>query len=318
MKILVTGCAGFIGSHVCEKLLQNKNNLIIGIDNINSYYDTNQKYENIQILTKYKNFTFLKEDIINTNIINSLKPDKVCHLAGMAGVRYSIDNPIDYVKVNIEGFINLLQQSVKNNVSNFVYASSSSVYGLNEKIPFSETDEIVSCNSPYSASKRSMEVFAKTYNQLYGIPLIGLRFFTVYGPRGRPDMAPYKFLNSIVKEKKFKKYGNGDSMRDYTYIDDIVNGVISAIENKKNIKCEVFNLGNSEPVSLNHFIKTCEEITNKKAKYDQIENQLGDVPKTFADISKAKLLLDYEPKVKLNEGLQKTYNWLINHSNIID
>jgi UDP-glucuronate 4-epimerase len=309
MKVLVTGCAGFIGSHVAEELLK-QGNEVIGIDNINDYYDQAQKLTNLECLKVYDNFKFIADDIVTTNIINETKPDKVCHLAAMAGVRYSIENPEKYVQVNIQGFIHLLEQSVKNNVSNFVYASSSSVYGLNKKVPFSEEDSIVSCNSPYAASKRSMEIFASTYNQLYDLPLIGLRFFTVYGPRGRPDMAPFKFLNAISKGDEFKKYGDGSSMRDYTYISDIVDGIVSAIKNENSLKCEVINLGNSTPVSLNEFIETCEQVADKKAKYEQIEEQLGDVPVTFADISKAKQLLNYEPKVKLKDGLQHTYEWM--------
>ncbi len=308
MNILVTGCAGFIGSHVSEKLL-NLGYTVYGIDNINDYYDVSQKLENLDILNKYENFHFKKDDIVTTNIIGDLKPDKICHLASMAGVRYSIDNPDIYVKVNINGFINLLEQAVKNNVSNFVYASSSSVYGLNKKVPFSETDIIDSCNSPYAASKRSMEIFANTYNQLYNLPLIGLRFFTVYGPRGRPDMAPYKFLNAISSDERFDKYGDGSSMRDYTYIDDIVDGVISALE-VKDMSSQVFNLGNSSPVSLNEFISTCEKVTEKKANFRQLGNQLGDVPVTYADISKANKFLNYNPKVVLEDGLNRTYNWL--------
>lgn len=320
MKILVTGCAGFIGSHVCERLLMDKNNTVIGIDNINDYYDKNQKLFNLKLLhqtslNNHKNFTFIKEDIVETKLIEELKPDKICHLAAMAGVRYSIENPTIYTKVNIEGFVNLLNQAVKVGVKNFVYASSSSVYGLNEKVPFSEEDEIVSCNSPYAASKRAKEVFAKTYNQLYGIPLIGLRFFTVYGPRGRPDMAPYKFLKAIVDGTEFKKYGDGSSMRDYTYIDDIVDGIISALENKEKMRCEVINLGNSSPVTLNEFIETCEKVTNKKANYETIGNQLGDVPKTYADVSKAKKLLGYNPKVSLEDGLRNTFKWLVEYRN---
>jgi len=308
MNILVTGCAGFIGSHVSEKLLNLGYN-VYGIDNINDYYDINQKHKNLDLLNTYENFHFKKEDIVTTNIIEEIKPDKVCHLASMAGVRYSIDNPDIYVKVNINGFINLLEQAVKNNVSNFVYASSSSVYGLNKKVPFSESDNIESCNSPYAASKRSMEIFANTYNQLYNLPLIGLRFFTVYGPRGRPDMAPYKFLKSISTENRFDKYGDGSSMRDYTYIDDIVDGVVSALE-VKDMSSEVFNLGNSSPTSLNEFISTCEKVTGKTANYRQLGNQLGDVPVTYADISKASKMLNYRPKVKLEDGLSRTYEWL--------
>ena len=181
---------------------------------------------------------------------------------------------------------------------------------MNKKVPFSESDPIVTPNSPYACSKIAMELYAKTYNQLYDLNLIGLRFFTVYGPRGRPDMAPYKFLNAIKDGIQFQKYGDGTSSRDYTYIDDIVNGVIAACDNKKNIKCEVYNLGNSSPVSLNEFISLCESVANKKANYEQIENQLGDVPHTYADISKAKRDLDYQPQITLKEGLQRMFNSL--------
>jgi len=306
-KILVTGCAGFIGSHVCEYLLKNKYN-VFGIDIINDYYDTAKKYKNLEILRKYETFSFRKDDICDTTIISQWQPDKIIHLAAMAGVRYSIENPKLYVKTNIEGFIHILEESVKNNVKLLVYASSSSVYGLNKKVPFSETDEIISCNSPYASSKMSMEIFAKTYYQLYNLPNIGLRFFTVYGPRGRPDMAPYKFLNSIKSETKFKKFGDGTTSRDYTYIDDIVDGIIGALENKSNLTSEIFNLGNSTPITLNEFISTCEEVTGKKAIYDEIEMQKGDVPHTYADITKAKKYINYNPKVKLKDGLNNFYN----------
>jgi len=307
-KILVTGCAGFIGSHVCEYLLKN-NYYVLGIDNLNNYYDINIKFKNLDILRKYPNFTFKKEDICDTKIISEWKPNKIIHLASMAGVRYSIQNPTLYEKINIGGFINIMEESVKNNVSRVVYASSSSVYGLNKKLPFSETDRIETCNSPYACSKMAMEIFAKTYYQLYKIPNIGLRFFTVYGPRGRPDMAPYKFLTAIKNEEEFTKYGDGTSSRDYTYVGDIVSGIISALETP-DLKCEIYNLGNSSPVSLNTFISLCEKVSGKKAIYTQIENQLGDVPHTYADISKAKRDLGYSPKTSLEEGLMKTYDSL--------
>ena len=311
-RILVTGCAGFIGSHVCEYLLKN-NFIVCGIDNINDYYDINIKLKNIDILNKFENFEFVKDDIITTKIIEKWKPYKIIHLASMAGVRYSIENPKIYFDVNVNGFINILEQCVKNNVKSIVYASSSSVYGLNEKVPFSEEDKIETCNSPYACSKISMEQIAKTYYQLYKIESIGLRFFTVYGPRGRPDMAPYKFLKSIIDNDTFNKYGDGTSSRDYTYIDDIVQGIIGAMENANDIKCDVYNLGNSSPVSLNTFIEYCEKVTNKKAKFNQIENQLGDVPKTYANIDKAKKDLNYEPKTELIEGLKKTNYYLKNN-----
>ena len=304
--ILVTGCAGFIGSHTCEYLLK-RNNYIIGIDNINDYYDVNLKNKNLEILFKYPNFYFQLDDIRNTKIISEFKPIKIIHLAAMAGVRYSILNPKLYQDVNIGGFIHIMEEATKNNVKLVVYASSSSVYGLNTKIPFSESDIIDKCNSPYACSKICKEIYAKTYYQLYKLKNIGLRFFTVYGPRGRPDMAPCLFLNKIKNEEKIKKFGDGTSSRDYTYIKDIVTGIIGALDNKNNIECDVFNLGNSIPVSLNEFIDTCEKITNKKAIIEYLPEQLGDVPHTYADISKAKKYLNYEPQTSLEEGLKKTY-----------
>jgi len=306
MKILVTGCAGFIGSYTCIYLLK-RGDIILGIDNINDYYDINIKLENLKILEKYDNFTFKKKDICDTKSIEEWKPEKIIHLASMAGVRYSIENPALYEKINIGGFIHIMEEAVKNNVSQVIYASSSSVYGLNKKVPFSESDDIKSCNSPYACSKMAMELYAKTYFQLYGIKNIGLRFFTVYGPRGRPDMAPYKFLMAIKNNEKFKKFGDGTSCRDYTYIDDIVIGIVAALDNKKNIECEIYNLGNSTPVSLNEFISICEKVSGNTAFYDQIEEQLGDVPYTYADISKAKRDLDYEPKTNLSNGLKQLY-----------
>ena len=307
MRILVTGCAGFIGSHLCETLLKNDEISILGIDNINDYYSPKIKEQNLETLRAYPNFEFRKEDICDTTSISDWKPHAVCHLASMAGVRYSIENPALYEKVNIGGFIHIMEECVKNDVKQVVYASSSSVYGLNKKVPFSESDEIKTCNSPYACSKMAMELFARTYYQLYGIKNIGLRFFTVYGPRGRPDMAPYKFLNAIKNGNRFKKYGDGSSSRDYTYIDDIVSGIISALFNKKNIECEVYNLGNSNPVSLNEFISTCEQVSGKTSVYDEMEEQLGDVPHTYADITKARQDLEYDPKTSLFDGLKKLY-----------
>jgi len=306
MKILVTGCCGFIGSHACEFLLK-KQIEVIGIDNMNDYYDVKLKEENLNILQKYPNFKFFKEDICNTDKISLLKPDKVCHLASMAGVRYSIQNPSLYEKINIGGFIHILEECVKNKVKQLVFASSSSVYGLNKKVPFSESDPIETCNSPYACSKLAMEIFSKTYHQLYGLKSIGLRFFTVYGPRGRPDMAPYKFMKAIKEEKEFEKYGDGTTSRDYTYISDIVDGIFGALENKKERGYEIYNLGNSNPVTLNEFIETCKKVSKKKALFKVKEMQLGDVPHTYADISKAREDLGYNPKVSLEEGLKNLF-----------
>lgn len=309
-KILVTGCAGFIGSHLVEQLLK-RGDQVCGIDIMNEYYDVKIKHDNIKILSKYSLFTYEKGDVCDTDIIDRFKPDIVVHMASMAGVRFSIENPQDYVKNNISGFVNIMEQSIKNNVKLVVYASSSSVYGLNTKLPFAEDDNIVKCNSPYAVSKLSMELYAKMYYQLYSIPNIGLRFFTVYGSRGRPDMAPYKLLNSLKNDTEFEIYGDGLTTRDYTHIDDIVKGIISAIDNNKNIKCEVYNLGNSTPITLNEFIKTCEDIVGKKGKFVKKSDQLGDVPHTCADISKALKDLDYNPTVKLEEGIKKMYSSMI-------
>ena len=227
----------------------------------------------------------------------------------MAGVRYSIENPGLYVTTNINGFINILECARLVGVKGIVYASSSSVYGLNEMLPFRESDPITLCNSPYACSKMSMELFASTYYRLHKIPMIGLRFFTVYGPRGRPDMAPYKFMNSVLQGKTFQIYGDGTSSRDYTYISDIVNGVVASIENKNNIQCEVYNLGNSKPVQLMDFVRTIERVTGRSAIYEHIGDQKGDVPHTFADISKAGRDLDYKPEVSLEDGLKHLYEY---------
>tara|TARA_X000000950_G_scaffold288811_2_gene407561 strand:- start:439 stop:1407 length:969 start_codon:yes stop_codon:yes gene_type:complete len=301
---MITGCVGFIGTHLTKKLLSS-GYIIRGIDNMIDDYITKQN--NLFDLQKYEHFSFIQGDITNTNEISSWKPHKIIHLASLAGVRNSIKNPLLYERVNVGGFIHLMEESVKNNVNLVVFASSSSVYGLNNKVPFCESDQVNSCNSQYACSKLAMEMYAKTYYQLYNLSSIGLRFFTVYGPGGRKDMAPYKFLNAITNGTPFEKFGDGMSSRDYTYIDDIVDGIIAALENKKNIKCEIYNLGNSLPVTLNEFISTCEKITGKKAIYNQRDMQLGDVPHTFADISKAGRDLDYKPKVNLHDGLTKFY-----------
>ena len=303
MKILVTGCAGFIGSHLCINLLDNKLfTEVIGLDNLDPYYDVSKKEYNLGLLQKYENFTFLKEDILTTKSIEKYKPDIICHLASLAGVRNSLENPIRYAQVNIEGMINLLEQARTYKPINFVFASSSSVYGTNQKVPFQETDDIDNINSPYAASKKTMEIYGQLYNQLYDLDIIGLRFFTVYGPRGRPDMAPYKFMNAIKNEEVIYKYGKGDSFRDYTYVTDIVQGIVGAINSRKG-GFEVYNLGNGNPITLNEFISTCEKVSGKTAKIKEIENQQGDVPGTYADINKAKKDLGYNPTVKLEEGL---------------
>lgn len=314
-RILITGVAGFIGSHVAETLLKTTDHTVIGIDNINDYYDQKQKQDNLNLLSRYPNFIFYKDDIVTTNIITTQKPTIVIHLAAMAGVRYSIDNPKIYIRNNVEGITNLLNQAALQKeplIKNFIYASSSSVYGTNRKVPFTEDDPIKCCNSPYAATKKCCETMAQLYSQLYNLPLIGLRFFTVYGPRGRPDMAPYKFLYRIANEIPISKYGTGDSQRDYTYIDDIVTGIINSMSYRSvfSPSHSIFNLGNSKPHSLNEFISLCEKVTNKRAIIEQLPDQPGDVPKTYADITRARNLLKYDPKTSLEEGLRRTYEWI--------
>jgi len=317
MKVLVTGCAGFIGSHVSEALM-NKGYDVIGIDNLNDYYSVSYKQENLQILQQYNDkFTFIYGDILNTEAIDQYKPDVVCHLAALAGVRSSLEKPKEYARNNIEGFIHLLEECVDKKVGLMVYASSSSVYGLNSKVPFSENDEVVQQNSSYACTKKCMEIYADYYGRLYNLPLVGLRYFTVYGPRGRPDMAPYKFLRAIHRGDTLNKFGDGESFRDYTFVTDIVEGIVACVEGKGK-SGGVYNLGNHTPVTLNKFISNCEEIVGKKAVINQCTDQPGDVPGTYADVSKAKRDLGYFPSVAFKDGLQRTYEWMKNHQRLDD
>ena len=312
--ILVTGCTGFIGSHLCIRLLK-EGNYVVGIDNMNSYYDVNLKEENLKLLKNFSNFVFYKEDIIHTNQIKILKPKKIVHLAALAGVRNSLLNPKDYVDTNIKGFVNILEQ-VRTLDSTLIFASSSSVYGTNKDIPFKETHSLNECNSPYAVSKLCKEMYAKLYFKIYNVNSIGLRFFTVYGPRGRPDMAPYKFLKAIYTGSPIKRYGDGTSMRDYTYIDDIVEGICCAINySSEPSYCKIYNLGNSWPVSLNKFIQECEHVVGKKAFIIETASQLGDVNTTYANIDLSKKELGFNPKTSLNAGLQKTLNYIISSTN---
>ena len=309
MRILVTGCAGFIGSHVCEYLLKEKHK-ILGIDNMTENYDLNKKLYNLAILKKYNNFIFIKDNVCNTSVISKWKPDKICHLAAMTNIRTSISKPLEYIDNNIKGFVHIINEAHKNDIKYVVYASSSSVYGTNSKIPFSECDASKSQISIYGCSKMATELFARTYYELYNISMIGLRFFTVYGPRGRPDMAPYKFMDAIMKNKKFDKYGDGTSLRYYTYIDDIVNGIVASLYDN-DIQCEIYNLTSGKTITLNKFIELCEIIVGNKAKYKQLNVQQGDMLYTHGDISKAQQKLNYFPKTNLEDGLFKFYKWLL-------
>jgi len=283
------------------------------VDQLNDYYDINIKQENLSILKQYPNCTFYQKDICDKDFMDQLfekeKFEVICHLAARAGVRASIENPYVYVHSNIEGTVCLLELARKFPVKNFVFASSSSVYGGNIKAPFSEDDSVEQPMSPYAATKRSCELLASTYHHLYKIPISALRFFTVYGPRGRPDMAPFIFVDSIYRNIPIKQYGDGNSKRDYTYIDDILQGIIASIDNPRDF--EIYNLGRGETIKLKEFIELIEELLGKKAIIQLLPDQAGDVPLTFADVSKAKKLLNYKPSFSTREGMKKTVEWYL-------
>ena len=320
--VLVTGGAGFIGSHLTERLLIDKNKIVI-IDNFNNYYDPAIKEKNIQELintVKKLNLddSYLKiyrEDIRDSafikKVFNDHNIDIVVHLAAMAGVRPSIQMPEKYYNVNINGTLNLLEECKEKKINKFIFASSSSVYGNNQKVPFSESDFVDTPISPYAATKKSGELLCHTYYHLYDISIACLRFFTVYGPRQRPDLAIYKFTKLILNNEKIPFYGNGNTERDYTYIDDIIDGIIKTIEwiNKDEKQFEVFNLGESRTISLNLMLETIEKAVGKKAILDRLPMQPGDVTRTFADISKSKEILDYNPKTDFEDGITKFVQW---------
>lgn len=319
MNILVTGCAGFIGGHVSEKLLQ-LGHKVIGIDNLNNYYSPTIKKRRIETLKSSPQFVFFEGDILDEVLIEKIfsqnKIDRVCHLAARAGVRPSIEQPLLYEEVNIKGTLILLEASKKHKVDHFVFASSSSVYGGNAQIPFSEDDKVDNPVSPYAATKKACELMAYTYSYLYGITCIGLRYFTVYGPFGRPDMAPFLFVKAIHEGTPITKFGDGTTKRDYTYIDDISNGTIFATLNNFESKYEIFNLGNNQPVSLNEFISTIEKVVNKKATIIEKPPFKGDVEITFANIDKAKQHLNYNPTISVAEGIENLYKWYLEYEDL--
>ena len=306
----MTGCAGFVGSHVTEALLR-QGHTVVGVDNFDPYYSVERKRRNLQTCLSHREFSIRSEDVCGTTAVSEFRPHVIVHLAARAGVRPSLEDPVLYSQVNVGGFVHLLEEARRNNVVRVVYASSSSVYGLNEKVPFSEDDAIDACNSPYACSKRCMEIYAKMYGQLYNLETVGLRFFTVYGPRGRPDMAPHKFLSAIREDRPITLFGDGSSARDYTYIDDIVRGVVASATAPMEAKCSLFNLGNSSPVSLGEFVAACERAVGKQAKILRAGNQPGDVPRTYADISKAHAALGYCPSVSVEEGLRRTAIYML-------
>ncbi len=313
LKILVTGCAGFIGSNLVQQLLE-QNHFVLGIDHLSDYYDPVIKIKNISPYFKDKNFKFLVKNIQEKDkiekIIAKYKINTIIHLAARAGVRASIDEPLKFRDTNVFGTVNLLELARQYHIQQFIFASSSSVYGNNKKVPFREDDPTDKPISPYASSKKSCENYCYTYNYLFQIPTIILRFFNVYGPHNRPDMAHYKFTKAILEGKAISKYGDGTTSRDYTYVDDIVEGIISCLD--KNFKFEIINLGNNKPITLNKMISTLEKVIGKKAIIKQKPVPAGDVIRTYADISKAKKLLAWGPKTSYEEGVKKMLEWYKN------
>lgn len=325
MKILVTGTAGFIGYHLATKLLE-LGHEVVGLDNINDYYDVNLKYARLKNLgikkdeieekklvtssinVKHKFIKANLEDSITVNkLFETQKFDAVCNLAAQAGVRYSIENPHAYIQSNVVGFINILEACRNYDVKNLSYASSSSVYGLNKSQPFKVEDKTDTPVSLYAATKKSNELMAHTYSHLYGIKTTGLRFFTVYGPWGRPDMAPMLFSDAILNDRAIKIFNHGNMSRDFTYIDDIVDGIVKVIENPSDFK--VYNIGNNAPVSLMEFIETIEKAIGKEATKNFLPMQDGDVESTYADISGLMEDFDYKPDTKLVNGIDEFVRW---------
>lgn len=314
---LITGGAGFIGSTLSEKLLENGNKVIV-IDNFCDYYDVTLKEKNVENFIKNVNYKLYRGDIRNKEDIQKVFDDNdinvVVHLAAMAGVRPSIENPVLYQNVNGIGTQNVLEQAKLHNVKNLVMASSSSVYGNCKKVPFNENMIVDFAISPYAATKKANEVMAHVYHKLYDMNIIMLRFFTVYGPKQRPDLAINKFTRLMLNNEEIPMYGDGNTSRDYTYIDDIVDGICKScnyVLNNKNVY-EIINLGSSNPISLKDMIDTIGEVLNIKPKIKQMPMQAGDVDKTYADISKAKQILGYEPTTTFKEGIEKFVEWYLN------
>lgn len=343
MKILVTGAAGFIGSYVCKYLLS-RGDEVVGLDNINSYYDINLKYGRLLTLgieenavnwylfvesNVYEKFRFIRMNLEDKQAMQMLfaneRFDKVVNLAAQAGVRYSIENPYAYVESNIDGFLNVLEGCRHYRVKHLIYASSSSVYGLNGKVPFSENDSVAHPVSLYAATKKSNELMAHTYSHLYAIPTTGLRFFTVYGPWGRPDMSPFLFASAILNNRPIKVFNNGDMLRDFTYIDDIVEGVLRVIDhvpepnlnwNDQNPEpssskapYKIYNIGNSHPVKLMDFIEAIEKAIGHPADKIYFPMQPGDVYQTNADATALERELGFKPNKSIIEGVRNTIDW---------
>lgn len=337
MKILITGTAGFIGFYTA-KHFAGLGHEVVGLDNINDYYDVELKHsrlaetgfekncisDNLPVQSsKYSNYRFVKGDLVDKSLIDNLfkseKFDVVCNLAAQAGVRYSIENPDAYITSNILGFFNILEACRHYPVKHLVYASSSSVYGLNEKVPYSEQDKVDSPMSLYAATKRSNELMAHAYSKLYNIPSTGVRFFTVYGPWGRPDMAPILFMKSIMEGRPIDVFNFGDLYRDFTYIDDIIKGLTAIIQKAPSassagspqIPYKIYNIGNSKPVALMDFIAAIEKSTGKRALINFIEMQPGDVYQTYADTTALEQDFGYKPDTPIQKGIDRLYDWML-------
>jgi len=340
--ILITGNAGFIGFHLSKTLIESGHN-VVGIDNLNDYYDVNIKLNRLKELgvdakrgssicnsKSHKNFNFIKLDIQDKksliDLFKKYKFSHVCNLAAQAGVRYSLENPDTYIQSNIQGFLNILEVCRKHSVKHLCYASSSSVYGLNDKMPLSTKDAVDHPISLYAASKKSNEMMAHAYSHLFNIPTTGLRFFTVYGPWGRPDMALFKFTKAILNDETIEIYNNGKLIRDFTYIDDIVDGISRVLFNppkgvsKESINLsnstapwKIYNIGNSNPVDLMDFIAAIEQKLNKKAIKEFLPMQAGDVVKTYADTNELQKKFSYKPKTNVKKGIDNFINWYINY-----
>lgn len=321
MKILVTGAAGFIGHQTTLRLLARGDN-VIGVDNLNDYYDVSLKEARLQDIAKHpqaSNFKFIKLDLADTSATEVLfkteQPERVIHLAAQAGVRYSLQNPHAYVQSNLVAFTNILEGCRHNKVEHLVYASSSSVYGGNTKLPFSEQDTVDHPVSLYAATKKANELMAHTYSHLYGIPTTGLRFFTVYGPWGRPDMSPFLFADAILSKKPIKVFNHGDMMRDFTYIDDIVEGLMRVAdkaarpEANSSVPYRIFNIGNNQPEKLMGFIEILENAFGKTAEKEFLPMQDGDVKATYADTSALEAWVGFKPFTPLKDGIAKFADW---------
>ena len=314
---LITGGAGFIGFHLSKSLLE-KGARVIGFDNMNDYYDVKLKEDRLKILDSYESYSFLRGDLADNadvfRVFQEFRPQIVVNLGAQAGVRYSIDNPTAYMESNMMGFFHILEACRFFPVEHLVYASSSSVYGGNEKVPFSTEDKVDEPVSLYAATKKSNELMAHAYSKLYNIPVTGLRFFTVYGPFGRPDMAYFKFTKKILASEPIQIYNQGDMYRDFTYIDDIVQGIVNILcnppaENQKGAFYKLYNIGNNKPVKLMDYIETLEKCLGREAKKEYLPMQPGDVYQTYADVSDLMRDYGFKPDTSIKEGLQKFVDW---------